>query len=1090
MAIQNKDYFTFLGGEVSPNLFKRVDMRAANKWFETAKNIFFDTTGGFFNRVGTEIVDNTNYFSNDNLKLLKFIYNKSQTYEVVFSASSIRIFDNKTLLYTVPLTIPVPETFDIIYTQIGDVMYICLGNSFPIYTLKRLANDNWVFEKFEYSVPPMLADNAVRSKTLDFTAEAVSSSTYYFRITLPTPTPAVQDYFSGASVTIYNSNTGLWEEVFNGGAAQYQTAAAFVVDFNAYQTGGHNFSCIQEGATNVIRVYIDNVNHLEDATTYTQMSVTVTDGVYGSSQTMNTTSIVSPGSYPGNNQYQEKNASGSKTFPANAKVSAWRYSYVKNDFSTGSVSTNCSPCISVSAALSAIYSSASTTGSSYIGRMSVSSNTISTSSYVKYNYVGAAHTLTVVAKEGFGNAGLTYYEPSTYTDTQNLTTISSSTVTPSVFTVEANFDFFENKNVGDVFAVTSVYTPSTNGTAGINKTYYDANISTGSTVTDPFWSNGDWRIVTSGIWGGTIELQYSYDGDIWLSYKTYASSVRDESGIKYANNYNEYGTLDVDDNVMLRLVIKEDSGSPQRFCVSFDTNTFENRSYYKILGYPLEISDNNDTLYVRNESGDGTGYYAWADGANIVYTSSAVPSVDDYAYSDTSLTTQSFQITSVEYSKTHAQVKCIKYSVGTPNTTYEWAESAWSDIECYPAVCFTYQNRLCFAKTAGNPFTVWTSRTNDYSDFSTKVKYQDDDPITMDVVKFNGISNISTVAALNKLFIFTEDAEFGIQDQGALTQANNSLIAFSKYGAEPIETQVSGNRILFVENGGKAARQLFYDFAQENYEAPDVTVLYKHLLKDEKIIATDYIGLDYRAYLMLTSSGRVICYKYIPEQEITACSWFKHAKGTITNISALDVGNNVIRLYMAVDVGSKKNIEIMDLTVHQYLDSRHTFTTASDTDTIDVTGFYDNGDIVTYLLDGVKYTATIASNTLTLEEEVPSGTSITVGYSYEAEATLIPVSVLSRNGSANYNKKNIFKANFEYFDSVGFKVGVKDYQDEFEEIQYLEGNIGDEYTPHSGEKDDIIIESSYLGKNMLSFKQSEPYKMNITNLQIEVDYGG
>lgn len=1085
MAIQKKDYFTFLGGEVSPNLFKRVDMRAANKWFETAKNIFFDTTGGFFNRVGTEVVDN-GYFSNDSLKLLKFIYNKAQSYEVVFAPNDIKIYDNKTLLATVPLTISIPTTSDIIYTQIGDVMYICLGNEMPMYTLKRLSNSNWVFEKFDYEIPPMLTTNTVKARKLSFLAETVSDSICYFRVTLPTPTSAVQNYFSGVTVNIYNSNSGLWETIFSSNA-HFTTVNEFVTAFNAGQQGGHNISCSIEGATNVVRMYLDMDSHADDATTYTQIYLEVTDGVYGSSQSANTTGVVSPGLYPGNNQYQEKTASGSKTFPSNAKVSAWRYSYVKNDFSTGTISTSCSPCISVSAALSAIYSSASSTGASYIGRMSVTSDTISTSSYVKYNYVGTAQTLTVVAKEGFGSAGLTYYVPSTYTDTQNLTTITTTSVTPTSFNVTANFNFFENKQVGDVFSVDSVFTPSKDGVAGVNKTYYATDIGTGTFYCDPFWSNGDWRIVTSGLFAGNIEMQYSYDGDLWYPFKSFSSSIREQSGVKYSTNYNEYGTLDVDDNILLRL--KFDITSSERFTVTFASNTFENRSYYRILDILDQINDSDD-VYIRKTSSDGTGYYAWVNGETVVYTASPTPSVDDVAYSNTSLTTSAFTITATSKSKTDAYVQCIKYPIGTPTDTYEWSESAWSNTEGYPAICFTYQNRLCFAKTNGNPFTVWTSKTNNYGSFDTKIKYQDDDPITMDVVKFNGVSNIATVAALNKLFIFTEDAEYGIQDQGALTQANNSLVAFSKYGAEPLETQVSGNRIVFVEHGGKAARQLFYDFAQENYEAPDITVLYKHLLKNEKIIATDYIGLDYRTYLMLTNAGRVICYKYIPEQEITACSWFMHAKGTITNISALDVGNNTVRIYMAVDIGGRKQLEIMDLTKETYLDSRYTFTTDTATTTIDTTGHFDNGDEVCYFLNGIKHTATIENNTLTLEEEIPADTSIEVGYPYEAEATLIPMSAIARNGSANYTKKNIFKANFEYFDSVAFKVGMKSYQEEFEEIKYEDGVIGTENTPHSGEKDDIIILSSYLDKNMLSFKQSEPYKMNITNLQVEVDYGG
>ncbi len=1005
MAIQNKDYFTFLGGEVSPNLFKRVDMRAANKWFETAKNIFFDTTGGFFNRVGTEVVDNT-YIAGYKIKLLKFVFNKEQSYEVIFSQTNIKIYDNKTLLQTITHNTQIPVNFDIIYTQIGDVMYICLGGTTKIYTLKRYANDNWVFEEFKYNIPPMLENNQNTSNTLSFSKNSSYEQLNYCEFSI-SELSVLNDI-----VVSYKDSNNTYHNLFTG-TSPY-TLEGFVLAFNSSISTNLGFEASKIGYS---KIKIE----IPQAYSSDVLSIKIqTNGIYVVKQITNTvpSTLLNDG-WSGNyieedQRYTIKN----ETMISSAKFVRPNSN---NNFNISYNKSYPTP-IGMQNFLQEVQSEYG--GPFYIGS-TYYSNAIGYNSSMqifeilcaKYrNYSGGLFLTELVYHEKNDNVVLESDVVSGVNSNQN------------IYNVSASFNFFENKFEDYVFSIDSLFSPSFDGTAGENKTVSVTGLTTGTGYlpsSEGFWSNGNWRLVTSGLMDGTLELEYSYDGINWYSHRSFTSGIKTVSGVSSSTLYNEYGTLDVDDNVKLRL--KYDLVGSTNLGITFDTDSFENRGYYKILK---------------------------------------------------------------KNSATSAIVECIKYPIGTPSQTHEWAEAAWSDTEGYPTICFTYQNRLCFAKTTGNPFTVWTSRTNDYSDFSTKVKYLDDDPISMDVVKFNGVSNISTVAALNKLFIFTEDAEYGIQDQGALTQANKSLVAFSKYGAEPIETQVSGNRIVFVENGGKAARQLFYDFAQENYEAPDLTVLYKHLLKNEKIIATDYIGLDYRTYLMLTSSGRVICYKHVPEQEVTACSWFKHAKGTITNISVLDVGNNVIRLYMAVDVGSKKNIEVMDFTIHQYLDSRHTFTTVSDTDTIDVTGFYDNGDVVTYLLNGVKYTATIASNTLTLEEEVPSDTSITVGYSYEAEATLIPVSVLSRNGSANYNKKNIFKANFEYFDSVGFKVGVKDYQDEFEEIQYLEGNIGDEYTPHSGEKDDIIIESSYLGKNMLSFKQSEPYKMNITNLQIEVDYGG
>lgn len=1028
MAIQKKDYFTFLGGEVSPNLFKRVDMRAASKWFETAKNIFFDTTGGFFNRVGTEVVDNT-YSAGHKIRLLKFIYNKAQSYEVVFSQADIKIYDNKTLLATVQHNLQISNDVDVIYTQIGDVMYICLGNTTKIYTLKRYDNDDWRFELFNYNIPPMLDVNTYKKRLITFARNTAYVPELTINITFVT-----MSSFSNVTVE-YQDFEETYHEIYSG-AGPFLNKQAFIDAFNTNKTEANDIYAHYVNA-NTVKFSIPS-SLSEDV-----KSIKITaDGIYNK-YTANPYVVTDYGT---SGQTQGINV------PSNAYVSSFMF-YVGNAFDVPfqNLDSNTdmelvldwennkryrfqkeySTFLSMQDFMQDMeYNLPIVPGHphSFSEYFSYNSNVGRVNLDCTYNISGGKSRLYGTwAKTSGGTDGFIEY----YIEENDISVEESRDTSESYglyYNITCSFDFLSNKNVNDIFSIDSVYSPSPDGTLDDNKTVAVTNQGTGTGYlpsSKGFWSDGSWRLVTSGLMDGTLEAQYSYDEQNWYSFKSFTSAIKTVSGVSSSVLFNEYGTLDVNNNVKLRL--KYTLTGSTSMGITFDTNSFENRSYYKILE---------------------------------------------------------------KTSDTAAIVECIKYPIGTPAQTYEWAEAAWSDTEGYPAICFTYQNRLCFAKTNGNPFVVWTSKTNDYASFDTKIKYEDDDPITMDVVKFNGVSNIATVAALNKLFIFTEDAEYGIQDQGALTQANKSLIAFSKYGAEPLETQVSGNRILFVEHGGKAARQLFYDFAQENYEAPDITVLYKHLLKNEKIIATDYVGLDYRMFLMLTSAGRVICYKYIPEQEITACSWFQHAKGTITNISALDVGNNIVKIYIAVDIAGKKQLEVMDLTNENYLDSRYTFTTESATNTIDVTGHFNNDDIVCYFLNGIKYTAIIANNTLTLVEQLPSGTQIEVGYPYEAEATLIPMSAIARNGSANYTKKNIFKANFEYFDSVAFKVGMKSYQDEFEEIKYEDGDIGTENTPHSGEKDDIIILSSYLDKNMLSFKQSEPYKMNITNLQVEVDYGG
>ena len=512
--------------------------------------------------------------------------------------------------------------------------------------------------------------------------------------------------------------------------------------------------------------------------------------------------------------------------------------------------------------------------------------------------------------------------------------------------------------------------------------------------------------------------------------------------MSYGTNYNEFGTIDVDDNVLLRLYFNITAQT--NLTVLLDTESFKNRSYYKIL----EKDPSNP--------------------------------------------------------ETKATVYCVLYSIGTPNISkvnqaatvvtglpvYEWAESAWSEATGYPKVAFFYQNRLGLANTDKNPYTIWFSRTDNFKDFSTKIEYTDDDPITISALRSTGVSEITTVASSKKLFVFTADHEDGIMDEGALTQANKQLVGFTYYGAEPIETRNISNKIIFVERGGHAARALTYDYSQENYEALDLTIPYKHLLTNEKIIASEYLPGDYKTYLMLTSIGRLICFKYLPEQRIEACSWFMHSNGKITNICIVN-NEQGYDLYIALDSGSNKFIEYMNILPYSsgvYFDSYKQYSFEVGTNSITDTSYFVPGSKYTVSTDNDRYDVVANStSTIALKTEV---LSCAVGVKYVSEATLIEPNFNMQNGTTNYNRKNMYKAHFSFMDSDKFKVGVKNKERSFKQLIRIGDSAKEKFIyPRSGERS-FILQSSYLEPNMLSFVQEEPYPMHITNAEVEVDYGG
>lgn len=1062
MVANSKPYMNFLGGEVSPNAYKRLDMANNGKWFETAKNIYFGTTGDFHNRRGFIHIGKPKETSiaGEKLRLIPFTYNRSESYCIAFYNNDFSVLKNgKFIEDSNGERIYVPHTGftldgvdDISYCQIGDVIYICSGFGNKIYTITRFSETDWRWSEFFYEIPPMLSVNQDKDKTLTFSTNQLVNSGYYSVAVGPNEGNyigiVVDAVVNGTRTTIYTAQSS------------FSSLSAFVTDFN---------SAIDPSSDPISRAAIDNDRiffYLSQGYSFDDVTEVRMKLGAGSASL---TELVFSDSVPGYTVYAPGGNYGTLTWglfsypqlTANSKIKKIKVTNFQHDH----IPSSGEAVNAVTSVFERNYEQAKTPydvmvdflssiGMSYFSPYDVQNYDPLMGLSVNFAYKFDSNNFEarctpprpLSGGNPYGDFSGSYMNSISLQNNISEDAYFVATRTPvptqNGYSVVASFPFFENKDVGEIFSVDSVYSPNRDGRAGENKSFYSSSISSGESTTDSFWSNGNWRIVTSGLFAGTIELQYSYDGSSWFTHKTFSSSIRTENNVSYGTNYNEFGTIETDDNILLRLYFNITAQT--NLTVLLDAESFKNRSYYKILEKDSQSPNSKAVVY------------------------------------------------------------CVLYSVGTPNISkvnqaatvvtggpvYEWAEAAWSSANGFPKKVFFYQNRLGFANTDSEPYTMWFSKTDNFKDFSTKIEYADDDPIIIRSLRSTGVSEINTVASSKKLFVFTSDHEDGIMDEGALTQTNKQLIGFTYYGSEPIETRNVSNKIIFVERAGHAARALTYDYSQENYEAVDLTIPYKHLLTNEKIIASEYLPGDYKTYLMLTSIGRLICFKYLPEQRIEACSWFMHANGKITNICVVGTEQGH-ELYVAIDSGANKFIEYMNIVPYSsaiYFDSYKQYSFENEVGSITDSSYFVPGAKYTVSTETEQYDVVADNNfTITLKNTI---SSCGVGVKYVSEATLIEPNFNMQNGTTNYNRKNMYKAHFTYENSEGFKVGVKNREKSFKQLLKIEpDNKEHAMYPRTGERS-FIIQSSYLEPNMLSFVQEEPYPMHITNAEVEVDYGG
>lgn len=612
----------------------------------------------------------------------------------------------------------------------------------------------------------------------------------------------------------------------------------------------------------------------------------------------------------------------------------------------------------------------------------------------------------------------------------NLTTITSSvlpviqsTQTNAVTVTASGHDFFANKNVGDVFAIEYKIGPES--------IIWNGGTSAVGTTTNTIITNGTFTVSTTGGWGGAFNIEYSTDNSDWKVIKTVASN-----NIENPHNINETITVENVDSDVVYIRAKVISALSQAKAKNSD-----NVDVY----LPLQ-------LYIA-----GTQFYL-----NVYHK---IYKKDD--------TTPNTKAICVPVKNNYMPASGVTWA-----NQVLWKEAAFSSEEGWPSVVGFYQNRLLF----GKEYYLFASKTNDFYDFSVTPTLKADDPITMSLLsyRYNRIKNILTV---RKFFVFTEEGEFGIQSQGALTQTDKTLIPLSYHGSNDCLPILAGNLALFVDQTDNCIRLFQYSYETDMFEANDASVFLEQLLHGHKIITTDYIKKTKEA-LFLDESGTIWVFKLMPEQEVYAWSHLTYAKaGKIVNMRVIANGANE-DLYIAVEDSNLGEKRIEKLSDNTFYDSEKTYTSELRTNRF-YTDFAKGTEIVAEYEDEKRKMIVQDNGLIVLDKNV---FSVTCHYIYTSKATLLsPTTNLTEGVYTTYNKGKPFKVYFAYQDSFGFKVGLEE-----EEKMVIRFNGGDR--PESSElttgKRNVLIPARYDGSSRVTFIQDRPYNMSINNIMIDMDYGG
>lgn len=378
----------------------------------------------------------------------------------------------------------------------------------------------------------------------------------------------------------------------------------------------------------------------------------------------------------------------------------------------------------------------------------------------------------------------------------------------------------------------------------------------------------------------------------------------------------------------------------------------------------------------------------------------------------------------------------IAFGATTAQTT--WREGAWSTYRGFPRAVSFFEQRLYFGGSSYQPQTLWGSAVGDYEDMTAGVNDTDAVVYTISAQTMNAIQ---WLRAKDILFIGTANSEFTAGDPTApLTPTNVRITPQTEHGSAYVMPVVAGNVVLFLSRSRRKTRELSFEFKDDAYRAPDVSLLAEHITAG---------GLTQFAYAKepdsvvwaVRADGVLVALTYDREQEIIA--WGRHILGgsfgdgdaVVESVACIPVdAASGTEGYTQTWVSVKRTVNGSTVRYVEYLAENFELV-----DSIEDAHFVDSGltydGALTDTLSGLDHlegeTVTVLGNGAVQPDRVVSGGSITlqlavtkavVGLPYVSRLTTLPGIVGAQDGSTQGKFQSWGRFKARLYRSIGLLI--------------------------------------------------------------------
>jgi hypothetical protein len=364
-------------------------------------------------------------------------------------------------------------------------------------------------------------------------------------------------------------------------------------------------------------------------------------------------------------------------------------------------------------------------------------------------------------------------------------------------------------------------------------------------------------------------------------------------------------------------------------------------------------------------------------------------------------------------------------TVAAPANAWVLNGAVWSATRGYPRTVTFHEQRLILAGSNTYPQTVWGTKTGEVLNFEQGTEDDDGFAFTLASGEVNPIAYVSSGRAL---LAMTYGGEFTLEGgvEKPITPTNVRVRQRSNHGCALVRPLTVRRETLFVQRAGRKVRALAYTVANDEFEAPDMTVLSEHITAPS-ITEMAWQQEPDAIVWAVRSDGVLVAATFDRDQQVTA--WVRQiTDGFVESVCSVPTATAdltyaiVRRTVNGSTVRYVETVEAVDFTyptgelVEITLDSYISGTSGPGTDTWTGLGHLE-GKSVQCVADGSYMgTFTVASGSITLPR---AAFSVVIGLGFVYLVEPLAPELQTGTGSAQGNSMRTHEISLRLLDTVG-----------------------------------------------------------------------